>query len=445
MKKLLCILLMLIFCFGFLNVTAFAANEKIVVKAVPSATTLSRNDIFTVDFMLTSNAGFETLGLEISYDSDILEIYCAKHIDGKSCTSSRSPVSNMFKPTGYSNSATNSRWHTDIPYKIMWAFGNASVDVYYTGKIATLTFRVKKDAVLGKTSVFVAVDQASSLKRGAYTSSERKGINAAIDVACVNHKFGDWNKTKVPTCTEKGIETRICSICKKEENRDIQTIGHKMGKWEVTKESTCVEEGTQTLKCINSGCEYTETKKIPLKSHNMGEWSVIKEATCIQTGILSRKCTVCNKEEVMDTPKGSHKQQNPIVTLEPTCTEEGIMQGKCTVCGEKNTEEKIQPKGHSFGEPIVTKEATETETGIRISTCTVCGEKKQEEIPCIAPLPEDPKEPTESESESESQAITVITDNKDSGDTIVIFLLVLLIVVGLAATVISIIKIKKLK
>lgn len=451
MKKLLSVLLAVILCFGTHFVVANAENEAIVISA--KGGTAAIGDTITVPISLDVNKGFDNLGLSVKYDPKVLEIVCKNHVDGKRCTGKRAPsitkkqsfrVGNSDELVS-SNKAVNSEFHDVIPYNIQWAYV-INEDILETGEIASITFRVKENATLGKTSINVEIDQANSESFGRYSQSNLRGSSITIDVNCLNHKFGNWNRTKNPTCTEKGIETRACSICKKEETRDVEALGHKMPKWSVTKEPTCTEEGIKQGNCTACGVKNAE-EKIPAKGHSFGKAVVTKEATCINEGILSRKCTVCNIIEKTVISKGSHKQQNPIVTLEPTCTEEGIMQGKCTVCGEKNAEEKIPAKGHSFGKAVITKEATATEKGIKTSTCTVCGEKKQEEIPPTAPLFEDPKEPTESESknESESQTITVITDNKDSGDTVIIFLLVSLIVVGLAAIVISVIKIKKLK
>ncbi len=41
-----------------------------------------------------------------------------------------------------------------------------------------------------------------------------------------NHIFGDWFTYLEPTCTEKGISRRVCSICNGYEEKDINALGH---------------------------------------------------------------------------------------------------------------------------------------------------------------------------------------------------------------------------
>ena len=40
------------------------------------------------------------------------------------------------------------------------------------------------------------------------------------------HTYGEWSQTKAPTCTEKGTQKRICSVCKAGEESDIAALGH---------------------------------------------------------------------------------------------------------------------------------------------------------------------------------------------------------------------------
>lgn len=474
MKKLTSVLLAVLFLMGIFSASAAAAEEKIVVKAVPSSTVLGRGDTFTVDFNLTKNAGFVTLGIEIIYDSDELEIVCPNHSDGKNCSGSRSPISNKYKPSNFNNSAADSQYHTTKPYKIMWAFSNATENIGYTGRLATLTFRVKQGAALSNTAISVVVEQASTVSSGRYPQSAFSSSTATINVACKKHSFGDWEQVKAPTCSAKGTERRICSSCKKEESRDISATEHKLGDWENKKAPTCTEEGEEIRKCSNRDCKYSESRSLPATGHKMGEWvttkeptcekngeqvrkcadcshseireiislnhkfaesTVIKEPTCTETGRESGRCTVCNKEAVNIIPASGHKMENTVVVLEPTCTAEGKRQGVCSVCGKKNLEEAIPPTGHSFDKGVVTKQATETEMGVKTFTCTVCGEKKQETLPKISA-------DSESSQQSDYDDITV---NSESSEKYLIMLLLGIIVIGLAAAVISVIKMKSVK
>ena len=160
MKKLLCILLAVVLCFGICPVSAFADGEDIVVSATPSKDVVSVGDKFNVDFNLTKNSGFVTLGLQIEYDSDVLEIVCPNHKAGSNCAD---VVTNKLGAQGsVGNIGENSQYHTANPYIIQWAYGTLKNDVTYTGKIATLTFKAKKPAKNCKSTIKVTVDQASN-------------------------------------------------------------------------------------------------------------------------------------------------------------------------------------------------------------------------------------------------------------------------------------------
>ena len=42
-----------------------------------------------------------------------------------------------------------------------------------------------------------------------------------------NHSFGSWYTTKEPSCSEEGIEVRVCSVCNVSESRVIPATGHR--------------------------------------------------------------------------------------------------------------------------------------------------------------------------------------------------------------------------
>ena len=82
------------------------------------------------------------------------------------------------------------------------------------------------------------------------------------------HKFGEWEVTKEPTCTVEGEQRKIC-VCKKTEREAIAIIPHNY-QWTVTKEVTCTEEGEQKLMC--SMCKDTQDSKIlSPKGHDLND------------------------------------------------------------------------------------------------------------------------------------------------------------------------------
>ena len=80
-------------------------------------------------------------------------------------------------------------------------------------------------------------------------------------VEAFGHQYGEWAVTKAPTCTEKGVETRVCAHDKTHvETRDVDALGHNFGDWVVTKEAEVGVKGEETRTC--SICGETETREI---------------------------------------------------------------------------------------------------------------------------------------------------------------------------------------
>ncbi len=79
-----------------------------------------------------------------------------------------------------------------------------------------------------------------------------------------SHSFGKWKRTKAPTCTEKGEETRTCSVCGKTETRSVAAKGHTFGEWATTIEATEEHAGEESRTC--SVCGHVETRTIPKKA-----------------------------------------------------------------------------------------------------------------------------------------------------------------------------------
>ena len=89
-------------------------------------------------------------------------------------------------------------------------------------------------------------------------------------VACDNgngkahtHEWGKWTQTSEPTCTETGIETRVCSkdTTHKENRIGAVELGHDWNDWKETTTPTYIIEGEDTRYCQRSDCNHTETRK----------------------------------------------------------------------------------------------------------------------------------------------------------------------------------------
>lgn len=96
----------------------------------------------------------------------------------------------------------------------------------------------------------------------------------------------DWHDTEtLPTCTEAGEKGRECSRCGMKETEKIPALGHDWGAWTVTTPATCTNEGVETRIC-NRDPSHVETRTIPTTGHN---W--------VDNGNGTHTCTNCGATE----------------------------------------------------------------------------------------------------------------------------------------------------
>ena len=90
--------------------------------------------------------------------------------------------------------------------------------------------------------------------------------------ATENHSFGEWELNDEPTCTEFGIESRICSVCGKLERREIKALGHKYVNTVV--KPTYTAQGYTLHKCSVCGASYKDNYTAKLTVANMSGYKV---------------------------------------------------------------------------------------------------------------------------------------------------------------------------
>ena len=97
----------------------------------------------------------------------------------------------------------------------------------------------------------------------------------------------DWHDTEptLPTCTEDGEKGKVCSRCGMKETEKISALGHDWGDWTVTTPATCTNEGVETRIC-NRDPSHVETRTIPTTGHN---W--------VDNGNGTHTCTNCGATE----------------------------------------------------------------------------------------------------------------------------------------------------
>ena len=106
----------------------------------------------------------------------------------------------------------------------------------------------------------------------------------------MEQKFNhDWHNTEEtrPTCTKDGEKVWECSRCGMKKTEKISALGHDWGDWTVTTPATCTNEGVETRIC-NRDSSHVETRTIPTTGHN---W--------VDNGNGTHTCTNCGATEAV--------------------------------------------------------------------------------------------------------------------------------------------------
>lgn len=184
------------------------------------------------------------------------------------------------------------------------------------------------------------------------------------------HAFDEWKTIKEATCTELGVEQRVCLVCRKQEERDIAKKAHSYGEWTTDKQATCSSEGSESRVCtVCRDKQERVTQKLP----HTGEWITLNAPTCTKAGKAKQVCSVCNAQTEKILYATGHEGEWR-ETQSATCTVNGIESRICTKCGETST--RTIYARHDYSEWTVEKEATCTATGLKVQTCAVCGDRK---------------------------------------------------------------------
>ena len=149
-------------------------------------------------------------------------------------------------------------------------------------------------------------------------------------VAAIGHDYGAWTVTTAPTCTEAGVETRVCSHdANHKETRPVDAIGHNYGAWTVTTAPTCTEAGVETRVCSHDA-NHKETRPVDALGHEWGDWATTTQPTCTETGIKTRVCAHdANHKETDSVPALGHEWGEWTVTTPAQIGVEGVETRVC--------------------------------------------------------------------------------------------------------------------
>ena len=132
------------------------------------------------------------------------------------------------------------------------------------------------------------------------------------------HQWSEWQASKVATCTQDGINIRVCDDCGESQSIPVSATGHTWSAWSTAKEASCTQDGLKERTC---SCGERETQTISASGHTFSTWNTTQEATCTVNGSKERTC-FCGEKET-DTIDASHAWKDA------TCTEAK----KCSKCG----------------------------------------------------------------------------------------------------------------
>ena len=240
----------------------------------------------------------------------------------------------------------------------------------------TVTDKSGKDTTVGTTGS----GSSTTVNKGTTSS----GGGSYTPPAQHTHTWDAGVVTKEATCTEAGVKTYTCTVCKETKTEAINATGHTPVDV-AEKPATCTEAGHKAgTKCSVCEAILSGMEEIPTTGHTE-VIDAAKAPTCTETGLTEGKhCYACGEvitaQETVPA-KGHTEVVDPVV--EATCTKPGKTEGKhCSVCNEVLVAQKVvSAKGHDWDSGKILKQPTYGENGEMLYTCAICDEYKTEIIP----------------------------------------------------------------
>jgi len=135
--------------------------------------------------------------------------------------------------------------------------------------------------------------------------------------AC-KHEFGEWEIVEKASCTDTGMEQRICTKCGESETQSVPTVSHSYGGWKTVVKADCINTGEECRECKN--CGVSETRTVSKTNHTYDAGKETSKATCTKGGTKVYTCKVCNAKKTTDIPALGHDANADLL---------------CTRCGEQ--------------------------------------------------------------------------------------------------------------
>ncbi len=216
----------------------------------------------------------------------------------------------------------------------------------------------------------------------AYQQCKNCDYNTCVEISANNHSFGDWVIANPATCTEDGLQYRVCDACSIIEHDVLTSVGHSWNEeYTIDKAATCTEDGAKSIHC--SACDETKDSEVIPSTGHTEEIDAAVEATCTSTGLTEGShCSVCGETLVVQeiVEKAEHSFGDWVTVKTPTCTDKGFDYRACENCEAKETK-NIDENGHAWEtEYTVDKAATCTEDGSKSIHCVNCDATKDSTV-----------------------------------------------------------------
>lgn len=181
----------------------------------------------------------------------------------------------------------------------------------------------------------------------------------------LGHKWGELIVVSSPTCSERGVAEKNCSVCDAKQTIYLAVTNHIYSETVVA--PTCTTDGYVNHICILCGHSYIDSV-VTAPGHDYDV--VVTPATCETEGLTTYTCKICGNTMVNDiVPAFGHNYVE--TTVGATCDTEGYTEFRCTTCGKSYKGDVIAALGHDFVESVI--EPGCTTTGYTLYACSRCG------------------------------------------------------------------------
>lgn len=200
-----------------------------------------------------------------------------------------------------------------------------------------------------------------------YCKDCNKCLQEGETIPKTDHKWDKGKVTTKPTCTDAGVKTYTCTVCKTTKTETIKATGHKWKKDE-TVAPTCTGQGYTLYVCQNDGSHTDKRDYKKALGHDWDNGKVTTPATCTKDGVRTYTCKRDANHTYTETIDATgHVYTEKVVT--PTCESDGYTIFTCNNCGDIYTGNVTAKLGHDY-QLKDHKDATCTEAGYDYYECS---------------------------------------------------------------------------